>query len=453
MSSTDHPSPQDLLDHAHGRAEGAGPAGAAEHLGRGCLPCIEALRRALAGEDRLLDAAAREVLRGAEGARPGAFGEFAARLGGWAVLARAEEAAAPALAAELLALPAAERVGEIRLDPRFQGLQLAGELTRRARDEVFHDPSRADELGALAVEVGEALEGAGYPKTLAADALALAWAARGNALRVAADLVEAERAFRAARRHLTEGSGWATDEIELLSLLGSLRLSQTRYQAARRVLEQGIALAREAGGEDQERRLVLKLAKTLGEGGEPGAAVELLERSADLLDPAGLSHYRLQLLATALVEAGRPAEARAAFERARELLFRKISGSADRLRLLWLDARIAWAEGDRAGAEAGLRAVRDAFRDLGAPYDEALATLDLAALCLEEGRVGDVRRLAEEMLPVFTARALHRHALAALVLFQRSATAESLTLGWLRALIGFLHRARENPFLRFEPPV
>jgi hypothetical protein len=219
------------------------------------------------------------------------------------------------------------------------------------------------------------------------------------------------------------------------------------------VLEEALQLARRTKAREQEARIVLKLAKALGDGGDPKAAIALLERSAPLLDrrgPGDLSHLRLQALAARLVEAGRPAEARAAFERARGDLFERVTGPADRLRLGWLDALILRGEGERERGEEKLLAVRDGFADLDAGYDLALISLDLADFYLEDGRTADVRRLAEEMLPVFTSRALHRHALHALVLFQRAAEAESLTLAWVRDLARYLRHARENPALRFQ---
>ena len=48
---------------------------------------------------------------------------------------------------------------------------------------------------------------------------------------------------------------------------------------------------------------------------------------------------------------------------------------------------------------------------------QSVASLDLAALYAAQGRTAEVRRLAEEMLPVFTSRRIHREALAALIVF------------------------------------
>ncbi|HSL84858.1 MAG TPA: tetratricopeptide repeat protein [Thermoanaerobaculia bacterium] len=452
--STEHPSDEALEAHLLGRSGWPGAIDAGMHLLAGCPRCCRSARERLVGRARVRRELARSVLARGPG-EGGPVEGFAAELAAWGVLAAAADAAAPALEAELLGVAAAERAGEVQTNPRFQSQGLARRLTARAREEGFREPPRAVELGELAVEVAESLERAGYPATLAADARAMAWAALGNARRIATDLFGAERAFRAAREHLAEGSGFARDTIEYWSLLGSLRRSQTQFAESRRVLEKALELARRVGARDLEATIVLKLAKTLGEAGDPQAAVGLLEEAAPLLDRSGpedLSHYGFQALAAWLAELNRPQEARTALERVRDIWLSRMTGQADRLRLDWLEARVLWAEGDRSTAAEVLHRVQRAFRDLDAWYDVALVDMDLAVLYLEDGRTDEVRRLAREMLPVFTSRALHRRAAAALVLFQRAVEAEEVTTTWVRSLARYLRHARGNPFLTFQPP-
>lgn len=91
------------------------------------------------------------------------------------------------------------------------------------------------------------------------------------------------------------------------------------------------------------------------------------------------------------------------------------------LRPLWLQADIAAGRGDLAAAERDYLATRDGFISQGIGYDAAMASLDLAVLYLRQGRTAEVRRLAEEMLPLFEAQDVHREALAALSLFLEAA--------------------------------
>jgi hypothetical protein len=75
--------------------------------------------------------------------------------------------------------------------------------------------------------------------------------------------------------------------------------------------------------------------------------------------------------------------------------------------------------------------------------------MDLAVFYLRRERTGDVRRLAEEMLPILAAQDVHREALAALVLFQEAARRDELTIARVREITAGLretrgHRARAS---------
>ncbi len=61
-----------------------------------------------------------------------------------------------------------------------------------------------------------------------------------------------------------------------------------------------------------------------------------------------------------------------------------------------------------------------------------------------------MRRLAEEMLPIFQSRDLHREAIAALLVFQQAVRMEKLSTGLLAEIRSYLKRARKDYKLRFE---
>ncbi|HYO16580.1 MAG TPA: hypothetical protein VE685_25560 [Thermoanaerobaculia bacterium] len=65
---------------------------------------------------------------------------------------------------------------------------------------------------------------------------------------------------------------------------------------------------------------------------------------------------------------------------------------------------------------------------------------DLALLSVREGRVADVKRLAEEIFPIF-----RREAVAALMLFQEAARQEQLTVKAVRESAKYFHEARTDP--------
>jgi len=120
------------------------------------------------------------------------------------------------------------------------------------------------------------------------------------------------------------------------------------------------------------------------------------------------------------------------------------------LRRSWLQGKIAAGVGDVPAAERLFTETRDGFVRQGIGYDAAMVSLDLALLYLREGRTGEVRRVAEEMVPVFSAQDVHREATAALLLFQEAARREEVTAGLVREVAGFLKAARGDAEVRFR---
>jgi len=111
---------------------------------------------------------------------------------------------------------------------------------------------------------------------------------------------------------------------------------------------------------------------------------------------------------------------------------------------------VAAGMGDLDAAERAYLATRDGFVAQGIGYDAAMVSLDLAVLYLREGRTADVRRIAEEMLPIFAAQDVHREALAALTLFQEAARQDQLTVERAREVVTYLREARSEPGVRFQ---
>jgi hypothetical protein len=103
-------------------------------------------------------------------------------------------------------------------------------------------------------------------------------------------------------------------------------------------------------------------------------------------------------------------------------------------------------------AEELLKGVRKELveRELG--FDAALLSLDLADVYARQGRSGELRRLAAEMIPIFQSRDVHRETLAALLAFQKAAEMEGVTVGLIREVSGYLKESRATPSLRTREP-
>lgn len=365
-----------------------------------------------------------------------------------------ERAEARERVAELAAAPEARQLALLRDDPRFARWGVCDLLINESYRAAFEDPEAAAGLARLALEVAGRLDPALYGGPFLADVRSLAWAYLGNARRVASDLAGAEEALGEAERLRGEGVGDPLTRAQVANLLASLRRSQRRFGESRALLDEVAAIYREVGDLHMEGRTLVKQAHTLREAGEPGVALPLLERALELIDPGW--EPRLDLcarhnLASTLTDLGRCREAAALLEENREL-YRRFDDFSTRLRRRWLEGRLAACRDDAEAAEAAFREVRQGFIDHGIGYDAALVCLDLALLFAARGRSAEVRALAEEMLPIFRSRDVHREALAALLIFQQTARAEAVTVALVERLAAYLRGARHDPGYRFEEP-
>ncbi len=390
---------------------------------------------------------------GSAGRKPGdRWKGFAARAERVTAVLRLEERLAPSLRRDLLRIAPDGRPSAIRESGNFRCLGLAQHLIECSRAEFFEDVGRSAELAALAIEIADALDSRLYPVRMIHDTLALAWACLGNAHRVQSDLVAADRALATARRTARRsGSGdpWTIGEIA--SFLGSLRIDQVRYEEAREVLEEAVAIFRQAGDRNLEAKCLVQLAQARGEAGDPFSAIEVLERARTLLGAENgqlrliAGHYQAQML----LQGGLRNEADDLFAVLQDE-YRGFGGEFGiEQRRRWLEAQLAAAAGDAERAEGMFREIREAFLTREMAYDYALVSLELAALLVDQERHEDVQRLAEEMVPLFASRQVHGHALTALAMFQQAAAARTATVGLVREVAGYLQRVRNNPLLPY----
>lgn len=131
-------------------------------------------------------------------------------------------------------------------------------------------------------------------------------------------------------------------------------------------------------------------------------------------------------------------------------LARRHASPLDRLRLRWIEGRIAGGLGRTAEAIEVLNRVRGELASEEIAFDTALVSLELAKLFASEGRAAEVKALARHMVPIFQSQQIHREALAALAFFQQAAERATVTVELAEGVRSYLERARRNPGLRFE---
>jgi tetratricopeptide (TPR) repeat protein len=366
-------------------------------------------------------------------------------LGGRATLARDQ---ARGLWERLKRRPAGQRRAVVEEALEFRSWALCELVCAESVEAAADDADRSMELAELALLI--ATLGLGE-QSWRWRLQGYAWAHLGNARRVKGDLPGADQAFLESDRLWEAGAPGDPGLLNGARRLGqkaTLRRYQGHFTEALALLDQGLA----EGAGDVTAKLLINKANTLELAGDYLTAIEVLQRMEPLLKeergPRPLWLHQFSL-ASNLCHAGRPAEAQELLPGLRVLAL-QLGNGLDSLRLRWLEGRIAAGMGRREEALEALSQVRVELVAKGIAYDAALATLQMAALYLEQGRTGEVKALARQMAPIFKAQGVHQEALAALKLFCQAAEREAATPEMIYRMIQYLCRARHNSYLRFE---
>jgi tetratricopeptide (TPR) repeat protein len=365
----------------------------------------------------------------------------------------AERVEASGLMRELLSrLPGG--LDQTAAEPRYRTWGFCGLLLDVAREQGFQNPGRALELARLGAEVAEHLDGAVYGEARVRDMAARAWATLGSAQRIRGDFHAAEESFVQAEARLKSGTGDLVEKAQVLLLKASLRGNQQRFGEAFRLLDRVTSLARRCEDELLDGKAMVLRGFLLGLANDPESAIRHLTAGLEKLDPAADPHLVVVAqhnLTLYLAEAGRYGEALRLLASARSL-YHEVGDPMGLLRLRWVEGKIASALGHFSEAEGLLRGVQAELiqRELG--YDAALLSLDLATVYASQGRSAEMRRLAEEMIPIFKSRDIHREAIAALFVFQKAAEMERVTLGLIRDVTSYLKESRSASSLRSREP-
>lgn len=365
-----------------------------------------------------------------------------------------ERVEAPGLFVQLTSSTPEQRDLILQNDPRFRTWGVFELLIERSSETSIHNPDYAEELGLLAIRLSGYLDQGLYGDALIEDLRARAWGYIGNAHRVRSDLQGAEDAFASAYAHLLTGTKDPLERAVLLDLEASLRRDQRRFNDASRLLRRAIAIFLQSDQRHRAGRSLVKLSTVHHYAGDPEGGIPLLYQAISLIDseqePRLLICARHNLIDD-LAASGRHLEAQKLYRETR-LLYRSFPDSWTQNRRKWVRGKISRGLGQLDHAESLFLAAREGFIGEGIPYDTALVSLELAKLYAEQGRTADLKRLAQEMVPIFSSLHIHREALAALAYLKQAAEAERATVDLVSEVAAYLRRAQHDPALRFQEP-
>lgn len=348
----------------------------------------------------------------------------------------------------LMRLPVGARRQRIaRALSRYRNPALVDLLIEESRRNFTVDPWVALSLAECAQDAAMRISHQEFGEEWAMTCLGRAHAARGNALRLIGDLRLADTALSFGWTIFSEdGNGDPMVEGEILSFYASLRTDQGRDREAESFLDRAMAVYRSLGDDRKVTKMLVQKSVVLYYALESERALETAVEALSVVSSETDVDPRLQLSAVhnylwILQQTGRVEEAWQGFQ-AHASVYDQFNDSWTLLRRQWLEGTLLRDRGFRLEAERTLQSVRDGFAAEGQAFYASLVAMELAHLCLDEGRTDEVRRLADEVVPVFLAQGLKQEVSAALFLFQEAARREAATAAMVRQLIAALGQTR-----------
>jgi transcriptional regulator with XRE-family HTH domain len=337
----------------------------------------------------------------------------------------------------------------VKVSAEFRTWSFCELLCERSERAAGDKPAAAIDLGRLAVEIAQQVEG-DQRSTSRLEGFARVHLA--NAQRAASDLNGAAREMEQGLRlwRIGEGSvlGGVLDESRVLDLEASLRRAQRQFGKALDLIEKAMELVGPGG----RGRLLLKkwkIFEQMGRVDEMLAVVEEARHEIDEQNPRLLFAQRFNHAVT-LQLLGRMSEAGSLLAEARGLAIAN-DRHIELVRVTWQEGRVAESLGQRQKAVELTTQARNGFLEADNAYDAALTSLDLAILYLSDGRKHEVRILAREMLPIFQSLGAQPEAAAAVLVFIKAVEDDRISLKQVRGIIDVLERVRNNPELRLKP--
>ena len=355
---------------------------------------------------------------------------------------------------ELHRLPPQSRRAQAAADERFHIPALAERLLERCRGSWGEDRQLARDEAELALTIIDRLKGVSYGTGLQHDLQARGWAFLANVHRLSYEFAASHDAFAKAEHCLEVGSGDPLEQAQVLVLKSALLRAQRRMDDALKAVHQAIRIYRRTGDHHLQGSALVSEAMIHGFAADIEHSIELLCEAIPLLDSAReprIAYVARHNLLKDFISVGRLAEAEAALPGLRQMVA-EVGTREDRLRLLWVEGELQAALGQYSEAAEIFLRVREEFLSQGVGYDTALVSLDLAQVYLQQGLLADVKQTAVAMHAIFETHELHREALAALIMFQRAAEHETVSVHLIQEVKRFLNRSHGEYQLHSERP-
>lgn len=321
-------------------------------------------------------------------------------------------------------------------DPQFCTVETCEEMLDRSYAVHLSDPETALRLADLAALAAEGLDPAVYGEARIADMQARAWSEVANSYRITGDLAKADRFMGRALDCRARGTGDVRLLARLSSLAAALACAQRRFEEAFRLLDVAYSIYTNLNDRHAAGRVLIARGLYSGYVGDPLEGIQYLLQGLNTIDRAQepkLAFQALHNIVLLRVELGEYEEASRYLDRMKPLYDRYLS-DLERLKLRWVEGKIAAGLGRLDDAEAAFVEASQDFDKAGLGYRAALVSLDLVAVWLRQGRTAEIRHRVAELLATFRAVGVEREALAGILLLRDAVECEQATLELLQLI-------------------
>ena len=252
--------------------------------------------------------------------------------------------------------------------------------------------------------------------------------------------------------HWAAGSRAARLRNRLFELSASLQGALKRNREAIATLTLVHAMCLEDGDRHGAGRALMSKALFTSYAGEPLAALALLREGLAAIDrrrEPELEAIGLHNELLFLVDAGSFREARRFLWQHRARLVEG-EGRLQRTRLTGLEGRIHAGLGELERAERCFRAARSGFEEDGLALPASTAVIELAAVCMRQGRWEEASELGERAADTFMAHGIQGEGLMAVVTLQKAFELRLATSVLVETVAAFLRRHENDASARFE---
>jgi len=321
-------------------------------------------------------------------------------------------------------------------------------------DMRYRDPKAMKDLAEAAALVAKRLSQKDYTLTQIVDMHVRTLGELANAYRLNDELKEADELITDALGYLdADGSGDPMICTRLYDLRASLRIDQRRLGEALDLLDEVHQRYMELGERHLAGRALVKKGNATFYDGRPQEAASLLKKGLALIEPTRdtrLDTTGYYNLLDALVEAGD-------FKEAGTVLLESglrqdfAEDPLNLLKLRWLEAKIFAGLRKHRRAEEILSEVKQGFSHRDRAYEEAMVSLELAAVYLRQRKTAAAEELVVEALEIFLDLKVAYEARKAVGYLRQAFRQNVASANMVQAILQFLRKLERDPALSFVP--